>query len=51
MIPISCCILFFKNMAIDSDGNKFMRVSNHMARDVKTDKIHAISSWPKDIEK
>ena len=40
-----------KNMAIDSDGNQFIRVSNHIAREVKSGKIHAISSWPKNKEK
>ena len=38
----------FKSMAIDSDGNKYMRLSEHMAMDVNTGKIHAISSWRKD---
>lgn len=38
----------FKSMAIDSDGNKYMRLSEHMAMDVNTGKIHVISSWPKD---
>ena len=38
----------FKSMTIDSDGNKYMRLSEHMAMDVNTGKIHAISSWPKD---
>ncbi|WP_288687223.1 hypothetical protein [uncultured Catenibacterium sp.] len=38
----------FKSMAIDSDGNKYMRLSEHMVMDVNTGKIHAISSWPKD---
>ena len=33
---------------IVSDGKKYMRLSEHMAMDVNTGKIHAISSWPKD---
>lgn len=38
------------NMAIDSAGNIYMRMSKNRAMDVSTGKTHLISSWPNDKE-
>ena len=37
-------------MAIDSDGNYMMRMSNNMVMDMDSGDIHMISSWEKDSE-
>lgn len=38
------------NIAIDSDGNTMMRMSDNMAMDLDSGDIHFISSWSKDDE-
>ncbi len=35
-------------MAMDSDGNLMMRMSDNMAIDLDTGDIHMISSWSQD---
>ena len=37
-------------MAIDSDGNMMMRMSDNMAMDLDSGDIHIISSWSNDDE-
>lgn len=38
------------NMAIDSDGDRLMRMGDNMAMDMDTGDIHIISSWSNDDE-
>ena len=40
----------FDNMAIDSDGNMMMRMSDNIAMDLDSGDIHIISSWSNDDE-
>ena len=35
----------FDNMAIDSDGNMMMRISDHLAIDMDSGDLHYTSSW------
>lgn len=37
-------------MAFDLEGNFFMKLSDTMAVDMKTGKLHILSKWPKDDE-
>lgn len=38
------------NMAVDSEGNFMMRMSNNTAMDMDTGDIHFISGWSDDEE-
>lgn len=38
------------NMAINSDGNMLMHMSDNMVMDMKTGNLHFISSWSDDVE-
>ena len=35
-------------MAIDSDGNMMMRISDNMAMDMDSGELHFVSSWDND---
>lgn len=38
------------NMAIDSDGNMMIRMSDNMAMDMDSGELHFVSSWDNDEE-
>ncbi len=38
------------NMGIDSDGNMYMRISDHMCLDLDTGELHLTSDWEEDDE-
>lgn len=39
------CFPLSDNMAIDTDGNTMMRMSNNMAMNMNSGELHSISSW------